>query len=306
MTGRVGQLLILISLCMSMSGCFTGIESTPRISEKDVRRSNITVTAEQQLGDSLIAPADFMSWQSGRMFLVTDQRIRLAVDAEKAPGVGDTLNYIGYRLIPSMMGDTLVTLLFDGPNNQALSYSTGSTMNSLIERPRLTVPFTIDLTEVELANALLRGRKLYVITNQRVRNDGTDGEGRRFIPVTIIAVSPGDETSPLRVDFLTDDNATESVRMTVGNERRATRNFHTLFSIENPRLKYPAIDDTTWENIINGRVTEGMTREAARLAAGTPREVKKGQNGTSWYEQWTYDNGSYLIFEDGLLVRFRR
>ena len=59
------------------SSCFTGIESTPRISAGDVRkRDAATLTPEQQfLGDISAEPP--ASWTAGKRFFVTDDKISI-------------------------------------------------------------------------------------------------------------------------------------------------------------------------------------------------------------------------------------
>ncbi|MDE6394843.1 MAG: hypothetical protein K2K77_05820, partial [Duncaniella sp.] len=61
-----------------------------------------------------------------------------------------------------------------------------------------------------------------------------------------------------------------------------------------------------WQLIIAGRITEGMTLEACRLALGSPKEIERGATNSVIREAWLYENGVYLLFEDGLLKRFRR
>ena len=93
--------------------------------------------------------------------------------------------------------------------------------------------------------------------------------------------------------------------MTVGADRAATRNFSTVFNFDDPRKRYPQISDETWELIINSKVREGMTRDECRLALGAPNSYRTIPVINAVVEQWNYDDGIYLIFEDGLLSRFR-
>lgn len=93
--------------------------------------------------------------------------------------------------------------------------------------------------------------------------------------------------------------------MTTGTDRSSTRNFATLFSLTDPRLRYPAITDENWEAITYSRVRPYMTRDEARMAVGSPNEIDRGRNYSAAYERWIYPNGAYLIFEDGLLKSFR-
>lgn len=94
--------------------------------------------------------------------------------------------------------------------------------------------------------------------------------------------------------------------MSVGSDLRATRKFGSLLSLSNPRDRYPEITDANWNNIVNGRVSEDMTREECRLALGAPATVDRRPGYSIMREIWTYENGRYLIFEDGLLRSFRQ
>ena len=66
-------------------------------------------------------------------------------------------------------------------------------------------------------------------------------------------------------------------------------------------MKYETISDMVWENIVNSRVTPGMTTIECSLAIGTPKDIRKWHNGGSYFEGWVCDNGNYLIFIDGVL-----
>ena len=94
--------------------------------------------------------------------------------------------------------------------------------------------------------------------------------------------------------------------MTYGTSASATRNFDRLFSFTDPRRSYPRITDATWQKIIRSQVEAGMTRDECRLALGAPDHIDRGATPGAQLERWTYDNGVYLIFEDGILERWRK
>lgn len=48
-----------------------------------------------------------------------------------------------------------------------------------------------------------------------------------------------------------------------------------------------------------------MTKDEARLSLGAPKDVSQGHNSALLYELWQYPDGSYLMFCDGLLQRFK-
>ena len=82
--------------------------------------------------------------------------------------------------------------------------------------------------------------------------------------------------------------------------------FSALFSMSDPRLEYPQISDAVWNNIVNTRVADGMTKQEVSLAIGMPESIDRGYNQNAAYERWNYPDGRYLLFEDGLLMRFNR
>ena len=48
-----------------------------------------------------------------------------------------------------------------------------------------------------------------------------------------------------------------------------------------------------------------MTKEECKLSLGNPTDVNSGHDWNSTIDFWQYPNGSYLRFQDGLLVSFR-
>ncbi|MDE6397581.1 MAG: hypothetical protein K2K84_09950, partial [Muribaculaceae bacterium] len=93
--------------------------------------------------------------------------------------------------------------------------------------------------------------------------------------------------------------------ITLGHETTSLRNFDTQFSSENPRKKYPRITDEVWDLIQHSRVRNGMTPDECRLALGAPDSYRRVPTTAGMVEYWSYYNGSFLTFEDGVLVRFR-
>ena len=48
-----------------------------------------------------------------------------------------------------------------------------------------------------------------------------------------------------------------------------------------------------------------MTRDQCRMAIGSPAEVKRRTDNNYLIEIWTYENGHYLMFKDGILSAYR-
>lgn len=299
-----------LTACMILpvfSGCFTGIESTPKISEKEVRRQTTPATPEQEFSVNL-RPAAFGEWHSGRQFRVADSRISLVLDGHTYLTEGDTLVYLRIGQVPSVTGDSASILYFLRKSLPEIrvSYRVDAPLRNLMERESFTLPFTVDLNIVAYADSLLRGRRLYLLSPLWVSRDGNPTDGLRYIPVTVDGVVAGNDRYPLQVNFTTTDGSEAGVLMTLESTGLSTRNFADIFTFSDPRLRYPTITDEVWKNIIRGDLAAGMTREECRLSVGMPRDVKKGHNGSYYYERWTFDNGAYLIFEDGVLAEFRK
>lgn len=291
-----------------LTGCFTGIETTPKITEKDVRREHIEVTPERLFADSLHTDA-FSLWRPGRLFAVTDARLGQVFDGLPRVTSTDTLVYVGVKNIKTIMGDSVARLVFTvkgNPESGQLFYRAGSDVATLMEHKSFTVPFTVDLDMVARIDSKLVGRRCYITTSLWQLDADRAYRGNKYVPVVITRVCSGSDVFPLMVQF-SPENSDETyyVKMNVADDGLATRCFNTLFSFTDPHLRYPAITDEVWDMIRRSNVKEGMTRDECRLALGTPSDVKKWHNNSVFFERWTYENGSYLNFEDGLLANFR-
>lgn len=291
------------------TGCFTGVESTPRITADDVKRAQITDSPERQwLAE--VTPEPPAKWSAGKKFIITDPKISLILDPEAQTyglGAGDTLTFSGFREVTAVTGAPAVEVTFATSHGRDASYRINTPLAELTGRDKLEIPFTIELSMVDAASSLISGRKLWITTPDWYGTDDREQTGRKFVPVTITAVTPGNSVHPLKVTFTDDaDGSTHRVFMTAGTESRVSRTFDNLFSFTDPRDKYPSISDATWQNIVNGRVELYMTREECRLALGQPADIDKAGTYNGVVERWTYGDGIYLIFEDGVLTRFRR
>jgi len=291
-------------------GCFTGIESTPRITADDVRAQGAFASPEQMLTASVIpeAPA---AWTGGKRWRVTDSRISMIftpVSDNTDLRPGDEISLEECHRIPTFSGKDGMELVFTGPDAQKLYYRPELPADDWADKPSLAIPFTVELSAVAIADSLMRGNTYYITTPMWYDAEGHVTEGLRHIPVTVDSVLPGTERYPLLVAFTPPAGLGQSERyiyMTYGTASWATRNFERLFSFNDPRKSYPKITDKTWQNIIHSRVEEGMNRDECRLALGAPASIDRGATRGFQIERWSYDNGVYLLFEDGILIRFR-
>ena len=293
------------------SSCFTGIESTPRISTGEVKKRDAADRTPEQLFLSEITPEAPSAWKSGKKFFVTDDKISIifqpassAIDSL----CGKVLVFDRFENAPSVTGTGATVAMFSIPeSNEKLHYRIDTPLSEISGRDRLEIPFTVELSLVEQVDSAMRGNSYYITTPKWFSANGNNEvSGRRHIPVTISRVEPGTYIYPLKVFFRQENSKDEFwIPMTIGSDRAATRNFSTVFNFENPRKRYPQITDETWNLIVNSRVTTGMTRDECRLALGAPNSYRTIPVYNAVVEQWSYDDGLYLIFEDGVLTRYR-
>lgn len=292
------------------TSCFTGIESTPRITDKEVSRRNVVVTEEDRwLAD--VTPQPLAQWQPGKQFYVTDSKISLALEpGNDAPAQGSVLRYLSSRPVTSLTGGDDTELVFASSSGGEAVYRINADKSDLDTRRSISVPFTIEMIMVDSVRSRLVGRDLYVRTSLWYDSVGNAMAGLKYIPVKVIAVEPGNLVYPVKVTFSTSAGKecpdTASVFMSVGAESHSARNFAALFNFSNPRDRYPMITDANWERIIHGRVAVDMTRDECRLALGSPSHIDRYQGTSAYGERWTYENGVYLIFFDGILSSFRQ
>lgn len=317
--GRLGGILkrvlpVVLSLPL-LSSCFTGIESTPKISYKDVRRQNIGVSEEHEFG-RIFKAEPFSRWTPGRRFKVAghDATMIYMAPAGKTAVLsnGDTLVYRGAREVPAITGGKTAELVFvkSGSLADTLLYRPGAGIDVLSSRGNLPLPFLVDIDMVEMARENLTGKTFYTRGDRWVSPSGADIKGRKFLKVKVTDVDAADENYPFLVSFESQEKDGQKGAMlmsvTVDEDTPSLRGFENLFLLEDPRPDYPDITDECWELIRQGRVMTGMTTQEASLSLGSPREIDRGHDRSMVYERWHYPGGVYLIFEDGLLTRYHQ
>lgn len=311
MTNKFHKIITAVLSVILLTSCFTGIESTPRISSKDVRKRDAANLTPEQLFLSDITSEAPAEWQKGKRFFVTDDKISIIFQ----PGEVDVdslsnrdLIFDSFRAVPSVTGDGATILNFTASDREGtLSYRVNVPYDYLYKRQRLEVPFSVERSVVERVDSAMRNQTYFITTPKWYRSsDDKAVSGRRHISVTVTHVGPGTYIYPLRVYFRPEGYDTEYwIPMTIGDDRAATRNFYTIFNFEDPRRRYPQITDRVWQLIVNSKVETGMTRDECRLALGAPNSYRTIPVYNALVEQWNYDDGLYLIFEDGVLTRFR-
>ncbi len=292
--------LILI-LCIS---CGTGIDSTGYVSGKDVQRE-VGVAPPEQTYLADIAPEPLSRWQEGKRLYVTDDRLKLML-GNTAPAsslVGQYIIYKGSEEVTTPTGERVVELQLQAPDGAMMRYRCRHGYQELERLGRVDIPFTVEQSMVDAVGARMLGNTYYIVTPDQYTAGGTYARRRKYVPVTVTDVHPGTDVYPVAVTFAEAAGEPSMVYMNVGSASSAvtSRTFASLFSLTDPRKRYPRISDEAWANIVANRVAEGMTTEECRLALGQPATVDRYSTGAFLIETWTYDGGSYLRFEDGIL-----
>lgn len=302
--------LVILS-ALSLNSCFTGIESTPRITVDDVAKEHIVLSPEQKfLAD--VSPEPIARWSIGKRFYITDDRIALALTSatphDSLNLAGHTISLTGISPENSITGEQVAHLSFVTDDGVPVEYRIERPYDKVMEAAETEIPFTVEMSVVDTVASRLKGKRYYIVTPLWYDAEGINREeGLRHIPVDIIDVVPGNDVYPLRVIFSPSGNpsAIRSVFMTIGNRRTSTLNFDRLLAFENPRVLYPKITDEIWDLIIHSKVKTGMTKDECRLALGYPDT--KGQRPTTagMVEYWSYSDGKFLLFDEGILSSFR-
>ncbi len=304
---KVKILAISLSLLLLglLSGCFTGIESTPKIRDRELKKTPLQGSAEAVFTDSIVSEP-FALWLPGKRFRVTDPRIGIVFTPSSAPSDslrGRDILYRSVSEVASVTGDSLFEIKFTDPEGVSEYFMR---VNSL---QNVEVPYAVEMKLVNEANQLLRGRDLFIITPiwYDLSGSRTVAGGRRHIQVRVDSVEAGNSVFPALVIFTPSDETTQySIYMSVGSRNNSTRNFNTLFSFTDPRVLYPNISKAVWQKIIHSQVQKDMTRDECRLALGAPNVIRQIPSTAGMLEQWVYDDGKYLIFEDGFLTKYRQ
>lgn len=301
---------LLIGISLSLSGCFTGVETTKKITDKDVARA----MQEMDRGNThqLLAPYidSLPAWRDGKVFVAVDEQVRLIFspsshyDIDTMSLKGKRLSFENYSISRRVDNSEEVIIHFTDGSNQ-FAYHTGHPL-SYVSSPSYTMPFLVDNDMIEHYSRLLVGKTLYVKTSIWYDTNGDMKTGRKFVPVEVTDVNEGNKVYPLRVNFV--DKATGEramLWMTAGASPIVGRDFDSLFSLNDIRQQYPNIDADIWPLIVAGKVTRGMKKDECRLSLGTPQKVNQLPDQTGLREYWYYDGGRYLYFVDGVLQDFR-
>lgn len=291
--------------------CSTGIEGTKTIKMSRAERRETQPTPEELFATQIVS-VPVSEWTPGKRFLIVDEKARLIFDMSAiAPSdsvKGHVLKFEDIELRPEPGGKDVIVLRFSD-NGKPVRFRTSRIVGSRqLDMTGLDIPMTVDLDLVDLADSLLTGRSFWTRNRLWYDSDMAPYYGRKFVPVTVSGVRPGSQHFPLTVDFIDESGEKASFLMNVKAESglgAESRTFPTLFSMTDPKTYYPSIQPEIWDNIRNGKVALGMTKEECKLALGNPTDVDTGHTWGNLVEVWSYKDGKFLYFEDGRLTNFR-
>lgn len=297
----------LLSLLMLQS-CFTGVEGTKKITLTKKELSSVAPTKEELYLENVeIEPVG--KWKEGRRFKVTDDRLNVVMlsdDAENTLKSGDVIEYAGIEDRLSPDGNDRSTLVFR-KDTALYRLAVDKTYKETIDHYTSSdLPMLIDLTLIEEINGRLAGQTYWTRTPLWYTDDMKYKSGRKYVPVKVTAVEPGDTFFPVKIQFKDDKGDTSYLLMNVGNSGNDTRGFAKLFMLTDPRKQYRNISDATWEAIQRGEIIAGMTKEECRLSVGNPSDTNVGHDYSRQLEIWNYPDGSYIHFVDDVVVRYRK
>ena len=300
---RISPLILLIGIAPWLTGCFTGIESTPAITDREVQRASAPTSPDDNYLSSVL-PTPVRELKRGALWVVNDSRIDRVFGAE-AHGLtftpGDTLTFESLRKVTTLDGRTVGEALFVTQRADTLCYRVNKSYDELMADSSMTIPFATEGALIDKTAALVGGKEFYVITASRFDTAGQACTGRKFVPVKVQSVGYGNGYYPLSLTLLDDCGESFKLFMSVGSGSVMPRKFGSLLSLTNPRAQYPTITDEVWQHIINGTTVAGMTQPECRLALGRPSDIVRQVGYSSLVEVWTYADGKRLIFADGIL-----
>lgn len=292
---------------VSVSGCFTGIESTPRISDSEVERKKPAATVEETYLSDISANTG-RGIAPGKKWTVADKKISLVMsppDVAAELNVGDTLTLTAINEVVTVDGNRVAELSFSDPRGHSLTRRTAAEVKDL-SKQRVEIPFAVETDLVDAVRTRMLGKSYYLLSSSRTDSTGNMLRGPRFIPATVNSVTAGNTYYPIKLHLTDSRGARFFLFMTVDESSSLPGKFSSLLSISDPKLKYPSITDDVWALIIDGRVRAGMTKPECRLSFGAPDNIDRQVGYSILREIWTYENGRYLIFSDGLLESFRQ
>ncbi|MEG0948255.1 MAG: hypothetical protein RR212_02235 [Bacteroidales bacterium] len=254
-------------------------------------------------------------WKPGEPFIYISPSLNITLKPEK-PILNDTTNYQNllfefsqFKQQTDWNGNSTLDLIFEA-DGRKFRFETAKTLEQISDTGyNPLIAGLIWLPEIEKADSLLKGKTFYILTSEwKSDQEELLKEARKFVAVEIVAVKPGDEYTPVTVIFKNQQGHLFSIGTTLsGTLNAASRfKFHRIFSVSDPRLKYKDISDENWQLITEGNLANGMTQAEVRLSIGKPTEINRIPTYSGLREQWLYNSGTMISFQDGRITNFRK
>lgn len=323
---RVGTYAFLFAASFCFASCFTGIESTKKIELSKEDKRSLTPSDEEVLMNDISA-MKLRDWMPGKRFMASADKTLLIFEQSGLPEAvasggfaGSELQFSRCETRKALDGSEELLIIFNSGRRQ-LVFNTHKGKEEAYEKfTSANLPMMIDIDRVEQISSKLKGSTIWTVSSLWYDGNGERKVGKKFIPVEIKGVEAGDSVFPVRISFTPIDrtsvrngqkggdsvNLVEgkewSMLMNYGGEDSGSRQFWSLFSLSDPRLKHKSISDEVWENICSGIVRPGMTKDECRLSLGSPIDTDTGHNYSTLLDIWRYSDGRILRFADGVLV----
>lgn len=302
---------IPLMLCC-LTSCFTGVESTKKITLSKEDRKSIQPSTEELFFQS-VAGTPLSDWEINRPFIAADNKTLLIFEQQGLPLDHEALNLAGktlyYKGTESRLrpdGNESLVIIFSD-NNFDYKYNTEKEITvALKEVSSDQIPMMIDEAMINDTRELLFGRKLWTRSPLWYDEKGERIRGKKFVPVTITSVEPGTLVFPVKLGLKAEDGTEAWMYMNFGNSGTDSRSFSNIFYLSDFRKNYPTVTDEVWQLICDGKIQAGMTKQECKLSLGNPSEVDAGHDYSHTLDLWTYPDGTVLWFEDGLLTRFHQ
>lgn len=300
----------IFSIMASVLSCSTGIESTKkiRISKEDMKL--LTKTDEENLASS-ISGSPLSQWQLGKPFMATSDRTLYVFEPSGTNSgqeslKGNALYYEGTDIIQTPdLKEECVILFSDG--NSTYRYLTGKTKaEAFSDIDSSKIPLMSDINLIEKWHNKLIGMTLWTKSNLWYDKEGDRITGLKFEEITVEGIIATTGDFPMMVKIRDKNGKVAYLSMNYTSDLADSRNFSAVFFLSDPKNKYPQISQENWNLIKQSKIGLGMTKEECRLSLGNPDEIESGHNTSHTLDVWQYTNGTYLIFSDGVLTRFRQ
>lgn len=301
----MSRIVVFLIFTTVLSSVFYPVDAKRKKSEQ------IVITPEEAFLDDNFDEKCLKEWNSGREFVCVTRElpVLLGINMLSSPSDDFSGKIFTYRMLEEEKGwsgsETAIVFECEGRKYKYKVKKSAGEMLAGCFRPLL--PELVPLDYVAKADSLLRGRILYIRSANWSDSSGVDIKGRKYVPVTVNGVEPGDKVLPLKIVFTDSRGVTASVCTTMYRDAISSQytSFDKLFSFTDIRERYPDINDDVWEAVTRVEVVAGMTKNEAMISVGYPDNVRKIPDNAGLREYWMYNNGTYFVFQDGLLVEYR-